>query len=47
MKYDVIEREPSYRKIKIDNSGDFPGSPEIKTLHSHCKGCGFDPWSEN
>ena len=25
-------------------SWDFPGGPEIKTLHFHCRRCGFDPW---
>ena len=29
MKYDVIEREPSYRKIKIDNETDFSSSLKI------------------
>ena len=24
---------------------DFPGGPVVKTLHFHCRGCGFDPWS--
>jgi len=26
---------------------DFPGSPEVKTLCSHCRGYGFDSWSGN
>ena len=26
---------------------DFPGSPVDKTVHFHCKGPGFDPWSGN
>ena len=29
MKYDVIEREPSYRKIKIGNETDFSSSLKI------------------
>ena len=23
----------------------FSGGPVVKTLHFHCSGCGFDPWS--
>ena len=23
---------------------EFPGSPVVKTLCFHCKGCGVDPW---
>ena len=26
---------------------EFPGNPVLKTLHFHCRGCGFDPWSGN
>ena len=26
---------------------DFPGGPAVKTLHSQCRGPGFDPWSGN
>ena len=26
-------------------SEDFPGGPVVKTLHFHCRGRGFDPWS--
>ena len=33
--------------ILKNNSGDFPGSPVVKTLCFHCTGHGFDPWSEN
>ena len=29
------------------NTGDFPGSPVVKTLHFHCRGHGFDPWWGN
>ena len=25
--------------------GEFPGGPGIRTLCSHCQGCGFNPWS--
>ena len=28
-------------------SGDFPSSPVIRTLHFHCKGCEFNPWTGN
>ena len=26
---------------------DFPGGPKTKTLHSQCRGPGFNPWSGN
>ena len=26
---------------------DFPGGAVDRTLHSQCRGPGFDPWSEN
>ena len=32
--------------LKIGNR-DFPGGPVVKTLHFHCRGYGFDPWSGN
>ena len=28
-------------------SEDFPGGPEVKTPHFHCRGHRFDPWSGN
>ena len=27
--------------------GDFPGGPVVRTLHFHCQGPGFNPWSGN
>ena len=34
--------------FKNTDSGDFfPGGPVSKTLHSQCRGPGFDPWSGN
>lgn len=30
-----------------NNCWDFPGSPVVTTLHFHCKGSGFNPYSEN
>ena len=33
--------------IKIQNSGDFPGSPAVKTLCLQCRRCGFDFWLGN
>ena len=24
---------------------EFPGGPVVRTLHSHCRGPGFNPWS--
>ena len=35
----VFENESSY--------WDFPSGPGTKTLHSQCRGTGFDPWSGN
>ena len=32
-------------KIKSNNIWDFPGGPVVKTLHFHCRGHRFDPWS--
>ena len=26
---------------------EFPGGPVVRTLRFHCRGPGFDPWSEN
>ena len=34
-------------KKKTTNVWDFPGSTVIKTLHFHCRGSRFDPWSRN
>ena len=42
-------------KVKRDKKGlkntkdlwDFPCSPVVKTLHCHCRGNGFDPFSGN
>ena len=28
-------------------NGKFPGGPVVKTLHTHCQGPGFNPWSGN
>ena len=28
-------------------AGDFPGGPVVKTLRSHGRGQGFNPWSGN
>ena len=48
--YDI----PSWGQIKtltnqVKNliSRDFPGGPVTRTLHSQCRGPGFDPWSGN
>ena len=30
-----------------EERGDFSGGSVVKTLCSHCWGCGFDPWSGN
>ena len=29
-----------------DESGEFPGSPVVRTQHSHCQGCRFNPSKE-
>ena len=43
-----------HSKIPVKNStyyqkksGDFPGGPVAKALHSQCRGPGFNPWSGN
>ena len=36
-----------YTKELIYKTGEFPGGPVVKTLHSQCRGPGFDPWSGN
>ena len=33
--------------IKKQRCWDFPGGPAVKTLCSHCRRPGFDPWSGN
>ena len=33
------------RSVKSRCLGDFTGGPVVKTPCSHCRGCGFDPWS--
>ena len=37
----------SSRFSKLEASRDFPGGPVLRTLHFHCRGHGFDPWSGN
>ena len=32
---------------KETNKVDFPGGPMVETLHVHCRGCRFNPWSWN
>ena len=32
---------------KNQTTCEFPGGPVVRTLHSHCRGPGFDPWSGN
>ena len=51
--YFLAEYFPS-RVIINGKTGDFPGSPVVKTLCFHCEqewvsssGCGFDPWLGN
>ena len=33
--------------LKEHTFRDFPGGPVAKTLHSQCRGPGFNPWSGN
>ena len=41
-----VKEESEKAGLKL-NIRDFPGAPVAKTLHSQCKGSGFDPWSGN
>ena len=41
-----MKEESEKAGLKL-NIRDFPGAPVAKTLHSQCKGSGFDPWSGN
>ena len=34
-------------KVKQTLTGDFPGSPVVKTPRFHCREHGFDPWLGN
>ena len=42
--YGKNECRSSYLKILHILRG-FPGGPVVKTLHFHCRGQGFNPWS--
>ena len=33
-----------FKKLLV---GYFPGGPVVKTPPCHCRGCEFNPWSEN
>ena len=35
------------RKSKQYGTGEFPGSPVVRTPRFHCRRHGFDPWSGN
>ena len=35
------------REIKYGIEGYFPDGTVVRTLHFHCRGHGFDPWSGN
>ena len=41
-----MKEESEKAGLKL-NIRDFPGALVAKTLHSQCKGSGFDPWSGN
>ena len=36
-----------YSVIKKERNSDFPSGPVAKTLHTQCRGPGFDPWLGN
>ena len=44
---DVGTETAKVRSSKIHGRVNIPGGPVAKTLHSQCRGLGFDPWSEN
>ena len=46
MKRNINSLRALWDNIKRTNR-DFPGGPVGKTLHSQCRGPGFDPWSGN
>ena len=44
----LFDPPPRVMKIKTKiNKWGLPGDPVVKTLHSQCRGPGFDPWSGN
>ena len=42
-----LRHRPQGTVSGVESSGDFPGSPVVRTSHFHCRGPGFDPWSGN
>ena len=40
-------RKVNLSNISQEEDQDSPSSPVAKTLHSHCRGPRFDPWSGN
>ena len=44
IKYSVCNHDPSVWQLWKDRGRGFPGGPVAKTLHSQCRGPGFDPW---
>ena len=44
----IVETKTTLTEMKNSADGwDFPGGPVAKTLHSQCRGPGFNPWSGN
>ena len=39
------KKKKRLNKNKQTKPPGFPGSPVVQTLHFHCSGLGFDPWS--
>ena len=42
-----IRVAPLYAFVLKCPTGEFPGGPVVRTLHFHCRGHGFNPWSGN
>ena len=50
MLYNLVEdKNLKYisKLVRSIHKREFHGGPVVKTLHSHCRGPGFDPWLEN
>ena len=42
-----VSWEGVWERVKKGFPWDFPGGPVAKTLHSQCRGPGFDPWTRS
>ena len=43
----MIKKQQKKPQLRTFYLGEFPGSPVVRTPHSHCRGPGFDPWLGN